>query len=202
MEDANYSYNNDTNTGQVTVNLTTSTNAGYPNNCQQYNDYGHISVPLPKQILNTDNQCLSNVVVTGYNNTITDKNFMINAGESCNYSTAWYHIRANDGIYIQQVNTTNKENAMMGQSSNHIMLDMANLLVAIIGYLQNIESLYNNHKHDSGTYANGAGHVAGSSDVPTSTFTDPPSKDTVNSDISKLTNGENLAGNNYTPYPI
>ena len=182
--------------GSVTVDLSTSTMSGYVNNCQQYNDYGHISVPNETQLVNIDNQSPSNVVVTGYANRITDTNFNIVAGESANYSNSWYHIRANNGVFIQQANTTNKENVMMGNSTNHILLDMANLLVSIITYLQTIETVFNSHTH--------SGVQSGSSSTGTTSapFITPPSDSDVNGDISKVTNGTNLAGNNYSPYPI
>jgi hypothetical protein len=135
-------------------------------------------------------------VVTGYNNTITDEHFTLQPGESANYSTGWYQIRANDGVYIQKANTTSKENEMMGNSTNHILLDMANLLVNIITYLQTIETAYNNHIH-IGVMPSTPDQVSG---VPQTPWIAPPVDTDVTNDIPRLTNGQNLAGTNFTPY--
>jgi hypothetical protein len=187
--------------GRVKVTLSTSTNAGYANTCEQYNDYGHYSVPLPTGIVNIEQQTLSNVVVTGYNNTITDEHFTLQPGESANYSTGWYQIRANDGVYIQKANTTSKENEMMGNSTNHILRDILNRLIAL-------ETWADAHKHNPGTFEvslpgtlNPGGptivSVTGVSENPTVAS---PSGDNISADATYIANNKNLAGSTYTPY--
>jgi len=190
--------------GRVKVNLTTSTSAGYTNlQCEQYNDWGHYSVPINGQIVNVEKQSMTNVIVTGYNNQIIDPNFITTAGSSTNYSASinnnivtyyWYQIRDANGVWIQKGHTNNKENEMMGQTTNHILLDMANLLIQIITYLQNNETIFNTHIHTGGTAPNG------NTGTSTITFTPPPSDTNVQNDIPRLNNNENLAGNNYSPY--
>jgi hypothetical protein len=193
----------DTEDGRVKVNLSTSISAGYYNNCEQYNDWGHYSVPLPIQPVNIDNQSTINVVVTGYANQITDPNFTCNAGESVNFSAVfhgnnvvykWYQKRTANGVFIQQANTPNIENEMMGNTTNHILLDMANLLVSIITYLQGIETTFNTHTHSGVTTG------TDTSAPPNGSFSNPPNSTNVQNDIPRLTNNTNLAGNNYTPY--
>ncbi len=179
--------------GNVRVNLSTSTNTGYPNNCSQYNPYGFISVPLPVQTVNTEVQALSEVIVTGYENTITDTNFTVSQGESAIYGTNWYFVNSVNGIYMQPVNTTIKEYAMAGNTTNTILSDMINLLVAIITYLGTIETIFNNHVHTSAAPSN-------PTTAPLTQFTDPPNDEKVNTDGTKITNSENLIGNSYKQY--
>lgn len=202
MQNANYTYNTQTGYGTIVVNLITSTNAGYVNQCIQYNDYGHISVPLPKQIINIERQADSQVIVTGYENSVTDQNLSINPGESINFSTNWYHARANAGIYMQPANTANKENSVMGQSTNKVIADILNRLIAL-------ETWANNHMHNPGSFQvilpgtlNAGGPtpvmVTGVSANPASTS---PDGNNINDDLTYINGNKNLAITGvYTPY--
>ena len=67
---------------------------------------------------------------------------------------------------------------------------MANLLVSIVEYL-------GDHTHKGGSYVVNGAPVTGVSGLVVSP---PPSDSNVNNNIPRLTNGENLAGNNYAPY--
>lgn len=180
--------------GRVFVKLASSTNTGLQNNCEQYQDWGHISVPTDEQLVNVEEDALSQVKVTGYNNQIYDNNFILNPGESCNYSSNWYHIRATNGIYMQPVNTSNKENAMMGQSTNKVLSDIMSLLIDIINYLAT-------HTHSAGTYT--ADLTTGKiiegtfSGIPVQNI---PNDSNIVSDKNYIENNHNLAiTNSYQP---
>ena len=182
----------DTN-GRVQVYLTTSTNSGYNNQCEQYNDYGHFSVPLPNQIVNIEQQAQTNVVVTGFNNAITNSNFTAkNPGESTNYSTNWYHVRANSGVYVQPATgsyQTSKEHTTTGQTTNSVLLDIMNLMVELIAYLAT-------HEHTVAGISTGTDSVI--SEVPTVIF--PPST-LMTKDITNVEANANLAITDiYKPY--
>ncbi len=195
MSSAEYvPYNTTTNTGGTTqVTLTTSTNAGYPNNCADYGSYGFISVPLPVQIVNTEIQALSEVIITGYQNTIKDTNFALSPGESAMYGTNWYLINSINGIYIQPVNTTTQEYLPAGNSTNDVLQDILNRLIAL-------ESWADNHIHLAGTLIapSGGGNVTGDTGIPTTTS---PSGNNINSDLTYISDGKNLISSNYKQYP-
>lgn len=200
----------DSDDGRVKVSLTTSTNLGYTNLlAEQYNDYGHYSVPLPGQLVNMEQEAWSNVYVTGYNNTIVDANFIATPGSSTNWGATadedgivtyhWYQTRDSTGVYIQEAHTVNREPEMMGQSTNNILIDMVNLLVEIITYLQSVESLYNAHTHIVTGITSGSS--ATTSNATTSLFTSPPDDTKVNNDLPRLNNKNNLALTaKYIPY--
>lgn len=181
----------DTTDGRVKVTLSTSTSAGYGNVCEQYQDWGHISVPIPVQLINSDQQALTQVVVTGYNNQITDPNFALNPGESCNYSINWYHVRATTGIYMQQAYSSTdtgrditKENSMMGQSTNAVLTDILNRLIAL-------ESWADSHTHAAGSLIDSrSAPCTGNTAVPNSTS---PSGNNINTDLTYIIANENLA---------
>lgn len=121
--------------GRIKVKLISSTANGYGNTVDQYSPYGIMSVPNSDVLINLDRQALTQVVATGYNNTILDVNFSINAGEISLYSNNWYNHTANSGIFMQPRNTAFKENAVMGQSTNKVLKDIMELLINIITYL-------------------------------------------------------------------
>jgi hypothetical protein len=131
MKSASY----DATTGTVKVILRTSTTVGYPDTSEQYSPYGIMSVPLPDVLVNVDNQARSQNMVTGYNNRIMDENFSINPGEISLYSVNWYNHTHNAGISMQPRNSINKENAVMGQSTNKVLIDIMSLLISVIQYL-------------------------------------------------------------------
>lgn len=146
-------------TGRVQVTLNNSIINGYLNRVEQYGTYGVMSVPLPNQLVSQVPQSATQVYINGYNNTILDANYSINAGEVSLYSTAWYSFTANGGIYMQPVGTANKENAMMGQSTNAVLSDMLSIIIEIIDYL-------GTHTHLPGMYNVSAVPVVGASGAP------------------------------------
>lgn len=189
MENASYS----SSTGTVLVNLKTSTINGYPNNVSQYTTYGVMSVPLPNQRVNVDQQSRAQVQITGYENTIADSSFSINAGETAIYSTTWYNVTSNSGIYMQQANNSHQENAMMGQSTNEVLKDIMSLVVDLTNIIFDVVSGFNEHIHA----------VAGpNTAVPTVPWIPPTAAlAKVQNDVTYIGNNENLAKTGFTPYP-
>ncbi len=122
-------------TGCIKVTLANSTSIGYGNNMDQYAPAGVMSVPSTMDLVNQDPQSRAQVHVTGYKNVILDENFSINPGEISLYSTNWYNQTANGGIFMQPRNTAFKENAVMGQSTNKVLVDIMDLLIGVITYL-------------------------------------------------------------------
>lgn len=174
----------DPTTGTIKVILNNSTINGYANTVDQYNPYGIMSIPLPDALVNLDRQSSAQVQSTGYKCTVKDASFTINAGEIGLYSINWYNMTANAGIYMQPRNTVNKENAVMGQSTNLVLVDMMNLLIDIINYL--------------GTHVH-TGVTTGSGDTGTP-LTPPPDDSTVISDKTYISGNKNLAiTGTYTP---
>lgn len=167
----------DVTTGTIKVKLPTSTVLGYPNNVNQYSPYGIMSVPLPDVLVNQDRQSSAQVQIIGYQCIVKDIYFSINPGEVSVYSSNWYSFTANSGIYMQPRNTINKENAMMGQSTNLVLVDMMNLLIAIINYLDT-------HVHTGVTPG------GGDSGPP---LTPPPDDTDVVNDNTYISGNKNLA---------
>lgn len=173
----------DTSTGRVSVSLDTSTSVGYPNNCQQFGDYGHIAVPLPGQLVEVTQQALAQVQVTGYNNQVKDTNFSLNPGESASYNANWYTIHSLNGEYIQEAQTAHVENVMMGQSTNAVLKD-------ILDYLVGLESYIGSHVHSGCGGTNDSGG-------PT---TSPPDVSAISADVTYIGDNKNLAiTGTYTP---
>jgi hypothetical protein len=173
--------------GRVLVELKTSTINAYTNLVEQYSPYGIMSVPLPTQLVNIEQQSPTQVMMTGFNNAITDSEFSINAGEIATYSQSWYNFTANAGIYMQPVGLSNKENAMMGQSTNGVITDILNLLVEIINYL-------GTHVHTGVTSGTDESGIA---------FATPPLPDDSNviADQTYISDNKNLAiTGTYTPH--
>jgi len=185
--------------GSISVSLYTSTNLGYLNQCSQYQSWGIYSIPTANQIANIEQQADTNVVVTGYNNRITDTNFTATTqGSTSLYSLSWYlcdDAGSGKGIYAQPVNTANQENFMMGQSTNKVLLDIMNLLVEVITYLGTVETIFNAHVHS------GVMTGSGTSAVSTTPWGTPPDPTTVNNDNTYITANKNLAiTGTYTPH--
>lgn len=175
----------DTSYGRVLVKLDTSTQAGYPNQCEQYQSYGYISVPLPHQLVEASQQSLAEVHVTGYNNQISDTKFSLNPGESSNYGQNWYNTNATTGLYIQEAKTTHAENHMMGQSTNEVLLDILNYLVALDAYLQ-----IHTHSGCGGEVSSGVAE----------SYT--PVITPVSDDVTYISDSNNLAiTGDYNPHP-
>lgn len=178
--------------GRIKITLITSNNAGYVNKCEQYAPYGIFSIPKANVRVNIETQSLSNVVVTGYNNQITDTNFTEKTeGTIVNYSDNWYNITTSSGIYYQPTNTSYKENAIAGQTTNKVLIDMMQIIIDVISYLAN-------HTHNAGSYNAPNGPVTGTSGAPVSA---PPSDSKIQADKTNITNNKNLIiTNTYTPY--
>lgn len=178
--------------GRVQVTLSTSNNAGYNNVCEQYAPYGIFSIPNADVRVNIETQSYANVVVTGYNNTITDINFIEkNAGIVAIYSNNWYNIIANTGVYYQPRNSGNKENAIAGQTTNKVLIDIMQIIIDIVTYLQS-------HQHEAGSYQVNGSPATGISGSPVSA---PPSISTITKDKTNITSNANLIiTNTYKPY--
>lgn len=183
-------YNSDT--GEIEIQLATSTTTGYQNTVAQYTTPGIIAFPSTNQVPNIDPQAQTQVQVTGYSNSIVDANYTIAAGEITNYSTNWYSSVRNSGVEIQQAQTANKENAIMGQSTNSVLADIINLQLNIIVYLQTIEDLFNTHTHSGvSSGSDMTGPVTGTAIPPT--FPAPPSDTDVSNDLTYIEGNKNLA---------
>ena len=186
---SNAAYNPTTGTIQIT--LPNSTINGYLNQVQQYQSPNTLSVPIPGMLVDLDVQAPTQMQVTGYNNSIIDTNYTIAQGEFTSYSRSWYGSTRNSGVEIQEAQTPNKENMMMGQSTNSVLLDIMNLLVNIISYL-------GTHTHSAGSYATNV-PVTGISGTPTQTV---PDDGTVVQDQSYIQANKNLAITGvYKKYP-
>lgn len=122
-------------TGNVVVNLDTSTAPGYPNQIIQMDTPNIISVPKSGEMINIEQQDKSQVLAVGYANRIIDSNFSIGANEIALYSANWYGCTYGNGVFVQEANTTHKENYMMGQSTNSVLHDILAYLIAIFNYL-------------------------------------------------------------------
>lgn len=178
--------------GRVQITLSTSNNAGYNNVCEQYAPYGIFSIPNADVRVNIETQSYANVVVTGYNNTITDVNFSEKtAGTVVTYSNNWYNITTNTGIYYQPRNSGNKENAIAGQTTNKVLIDIMQIIIDIVTYLQS-------HQHEAGAYQANGTPVTGTSGSPASA---PPSTSTITKDKTNVTSNANLIiTGSYKPY--
>lgn len=126
-------YNSDT--GNIVVEMPNTTINGYSNSVGQYQTANTLSVPLPGNLVSLNVQCPTQMQVIGYQNSIIDNNYSIVPGEFTSYSTSWYASTRNSGIEIQEANTAHKENQVMGQSTNAVLLDIMNLLVEVVTYL-------------------------------------------------------------------
>jgi hypothetical protein len=123
------SYNSST--GQVEVIIPNSTINGYSNTVFQFQTANTISVPNAGGLVDLDVQAPSQMQITGYQSTLIDDNYTISSGEFTSYSDSWYVSTRNAGVEIQQAQTANIENMMMGQSTNAVMLDILTYLIAL-----------------------------------------------------------------------
>jgi hypothetical protein len=182
-------------TGRVIVNIPNSTMNGYQNQVEQYQSPNTLSVPVAGMLVDLDVQAATQMQITGYNNSIIDTFYTIAAGEFTSYSPNWYHSTRIAGGEIQQANSANIENWMMGQSTNAVLLDIMALEVAIINYLAGLVTYLETHVH-SGVQG-GSGNTA----VPTTNPATVPSDSTVVSDQTYIGGNENLALTGiYTPH--
>lgn len=109
---------------------------GQVNKLLLYQAPNTISVPKSGNMVTFEYQGPSQMQMTGYNSRILDENFTTSQGEWTGYSNSWYLSTRNSGVEVQQVNTTNKENLMAGQSTNSVLSDILALLIGIINYLE------------------------------------------------------------------
>lgn len=169
----------DATTGRVKATLNNSTVNGYQNTVEIFQSYGVLSVPVVKQLVNIEQQAQTQVMMTGYNNSIVDSNFVLNSGETCIYSPNWYNVVAINGIYMQVPHTASKENAMMGQSTNSVMLDILTYLIALYEWAST-------HTHQYSPGSNPPTQTA----VSTQTV---PSDSGISSDQTYISGNHNLA---------
>ncbi len=126
-----FSASYDSTTGQVKVVLPNTSINGYKNTVNQYQTANTISVPIAGGLVSLDVQSPAQMQITGYQSTLIDENYTINEGEFTSYSTGWYASTRNSGVEIQEAQTANIENMMMGQSTNAVMLDILTYLIAL-----------------------------------------------------------------------
>lgn len=173
----------DPTTGEVVIQLATSTVTGYQNVVTQYTVPNVISVPKINQVPNLDPQALTQVQITGYSNSLIDENYSINNGEFTAFSDNWYSSTKGSGVEIQEAQTTNIENLMMGQSTNSVLSDILQMLINIIDYL-------NSHTHEAGDLTAPNGSVTGT----TGEVVDAAPDDTdITQDLSYIQDNQNLA---------
>lgn len=182
--------------GYVVADLTTSTIPGYNNiSCSICFDPGHYAIPLSNTLLKYDLISDSDLAIHGFYNYIADANLSISSGDTVNYSAtednsgsisySWYQVVSNNGVYIQEANTSNKENQMMGQSTNKVLLDIMELLEEIVTFLST-------HTHSGVTTGVGISGIS---------VLSPPSTTTITKDNTYISSNENLAITNvYKPY--
>lgn len=168
----------DPTTGEIIIQLATSIVNGYQNTVTQYTTSGILSIPdLGSQIPNLDMQAQTQVQITGYSNSIIDSNYSLTVGEVTVYSPNWYSSVRIAGIEIQEAQTSNIENMMMGQSTNSVLIDILQMIIDITTYL-------NSHTH-TGVQTGG-----GTSGIPSTTA---PDDNNISSDLSYIQDNANLA---------
>jgi hypothetical protein len=179
------SSNYDPASGQITMLLNNSTINGYQNTVYNYQSAQTLSAPLPGLLTHVSSSAISQMQVTGFATSLIDENYTWNAGEHTAFSQNWYTNTRINGCDIQQAQTANIENMVMGQSTNHVLTDIMALLVAVIDYL-------NTHVHSGVTTGGG---VSGVVTVPA------PDDSTVVSDQTYIGDNKNLAiTGSYEPY--
>lgn len=169
----------DASTGTIVVTLDNSIANGFQNQVDQYQTANTLSVPIPGNVTNLDIQSSAQMQVSGYKNRITDTNYSIAPGEFTSYSPNWYSSTRVAGIEAQQVNTANKENFMMGQSTNGVLTDIMTLLIGMLTWMET-------HTH---LYSPGS-NTPVQTNPPTQT---PPNDSDVTSDQSYIADNKNLA---------
>lgn len=173
--------------GLVTIITTNCAAFGYPNSLYQYQTAQTLSMPTLGTPVNIDIQNDAQVMVTGYRTSIIDYNYAAPNGEFTSYSSNWYASTRVSGVEIQQAQTANIENTVMGQSTNSVLVDIMSLIVEIINYL-------GTHTH---TYSPGEG-----TPTPTTVPIQPlPNDSQVVNDQSYIQDNKNLAITGvYEPY--
>lgn len=163
--------------GALTLTTNNTSVLGYKNNVLIYQDANTFSVPAAGTLVNLENENPAYNAATGFSNRITDTNYSIQAGEWTAFSPNWYQSVRVAGVEIQEANTTNTENMVMGQSTNSVLSDMLELLIDIINYLDT-------HTHTGVTTG------GGTSGIPTSPA---PNDSQVVSDKTYIDADKNLA---------
>jgi hypothetical protein len=170
--------------GQIIVILNNCDINAQFNQVIQFDTPNVLSMPVTGQLVNIDKEANTQFQVTGYVNSIQDVNYTIGTGEYTAYSSNWYSSVRTAGVEIQEANTANIENVMMGQSTNEVLLDIMQLLIDFITWAS---------IHDHSGVQTGSG-VSGPP------VTSPPSDSTVVSDQTYINGNENLAITGvYTP---
>lgn len=166
----------DSESGRVKCNLSSSSAAGYPNLVNVYQGANCLSIPINSQLINIEIQSLSQQQATGFDNFIIDENYSLSSGEDTRYSQNWYSSVRTSGVEIQEAQSPNKENLMMGQSTNKVLSDIMELLIEVIQYL-------NTHIHSGGT-------ISGNTGTPT---TSAPDDGSIGTDKTYIDGNHNLA---------
>jgi hypothetical protein len=126
-------YNADT--GQTEAIMPNSTMPGYQNLVNHYQTAQTMSIPNPGLPAHLAVIGPTEMWIAGYLNHITDANYTLQAGEHTAYSANWYQSVRISGVEIQEAQTANIENQVMGQSTNSVLSDIMSLLIQVITYL-------------------------------------------------------------------
>lgn len=173
-----------TTSGGADITLSVSTSAGQIFTVHQYGDYGDISLPMVGQVCEVVAQSSTNtqVDVLGYYNYVKDPNLVVPAmGEKLQTGLSFYLQNYKSGLWIQKALSTARENLMMGQSTNAVLVDIINVLVAMCAYSTN-------HIHTNGN--GGANTGKATTNVPSSNLPN---------DLTYIQANNNLATTGYIP---
>src|ERR1700761_6053613 len=174
----------DPDTGTIKVLMPNTSINGYQNTVDLYQTPNTISVPLPEDLAILEVQSPTQMQMNGQQTSVIDPNFTTLPGEfnaiAKNY---WYFSTKLSGVQIQQALTSHIENMMMGPSTNLVLVDIMNLLIAIVNYL-------NSHTHEAGDYVAGSAAVTGNSGT---VVTAAPDDNTIISDNNYISANKNLA---------
>ena len=118
----------------ASITLASSLSLGQTMTVEQYCTAGDISLPAQGQYVQLEQDGLTSVRIVGYLNTLVDKNFVIVSGEWSKCNANWYLQGRLSGLQIQQALTDNIEHLMAGESTNAVLLDLINNVIALCAY--------------------------------------------------------------------
>jgi hypothetical protein len=186
----------DANTGYMTAVLDTSLMNGYPNTVDVYSTPQIMAFPENDvNLAILDNQSQAQTQLLAIYNKIKDTHYIIEKGEITLFSTNWYNSVRKSGVELQPVNNANKENAMMGQSTNKVLADILDYCNKIYNSLLQMDSVFASHTHSGVQSGND------NSGTPSAPFPPPPLPTKIISDTTYIEANHNLAITGvYSPY--
>ncbi len=141
---------NDPDFGTIRITLDNAVSMGFINNVALYQDPNVLSVPNDVNPAELHVQSAAQMRMGGVRPSIQDTNFEISPGEWTSYTNNWYVNNRHSGVEIQQAQSSNKENMMMGQSTNEVLLDIVQALIALYDWAET-------HTHTGGTISGNTG---------------------------------------------